>query len=131
MPEPIDYEMAKVDLLDVVDAYLREHVKREGQTRFAELIGTKRQGVNAILNRKPGARFTLLHLKRFAENMDIPPSRLLAEMSNLAWILESDLKAAPKAMPEPSPKREASSDAVLELAAALRDLLDSTRKRQP
>ena len=128
MPEPIHYEMAKVDLLDVVDTYLREHVKREGQTRFAELIGTKRQGVNAILNRKPGARFNLLHLKRFAENKDIPPSRLFAELSNLAWGLESNLKAATKAIPEPAPKSDASSDTVLEIAAALRDLLES-RKR--
>lgn len=78
-------------LSDVVDAYLRVKTKEHGQAEMGRRIGTQRQGVNMILNRKKGRRFTLEHLERYAQASGILPSQLLKEMALLAWDMEGGL----------------------------------------
>lgn len=120
--------MPALTVQDLIDYYFREAAKRVGQTKLADLIGTKRQGVNAILNRKPGAKFTLDHLSRYITNQKLRTSEFCAELAHLAWRLESQLPkvALPEPASEPTPKL--SADVLkMELAEALHDLLQQRR----
>lgn len=120
--------VAYISVSDALDEFLRAQTKKLGQSKMAELIGTKRQGVNAIMNRKTGRRFTFEHLERFAEKSGIMTSTLLAELANLTWNKEKELKGAngPFSMPATPATGEPVSD-VLDL---LREILEERRKRR-
>src|SRR6185312_7752127 len=124
--------VANISLQDVVDAYLRAQTERLGQTEMGKRIGTKRQGVNAIVNGKEGRRFTMRHLEKYAQSTGISTSTLLADLATLAWKGESELRPKPElptslSLVPPEQSEEASLQTVAEL---LRALLEETRKRR-
>jgi len=122
----------KVGLNELMDAYLRAQTEQRGQSEMARLIGTKRQGVNMIVNRVKGRRFTWDHLERYAEKTGIRTSALLAEMSRLAWDKESELIEQSGAAPRlPIPRLdETGAGSQPELIAALEWMLKNYRERR-
>lgn len=122
--------VAQVTLQDVIDAFLRGQTEEIGQTEMAERIGTQRQGVNAIMNRREGRRFTMEHLERYIASSGVMTSTLLAELANLAWKKETELK--PKGSPPSAPSSlpGAQPPSVAELADLIRELLAERKKRR-
>lgn len=86
--------MPKIRLGEIVDEYLRLQTApagKTGQEEMGRIIGTRRQGVNSIINRGRGRRFTFDHLAKFAEAKGIPTSQLLRDLAMLAWQRENEL----------------------------------------
>jgi hypothetical protein len=122
--------VANVSLQDVVDAFLRAKTGELGQTEMAKRIATQRQGVNAIMNRREGRRFTMEHLERFATSSGIMMSTLLAELAKLAWERETELGASPPTFSPPVDKPSPPPNSVAELADLLNELLEERRRRR-
>lgn len=82
-----------IDAEGVLDEYLRRKLKdfkryRGGVNEFAQRIGTKPQGVHAIIAGQKGRRFTFEHLCKFAKNSDIAANVLFKELADLAFEME-------------------------------------------
>lgn len=129
--------VAAVSLEDVIDQFLRSKTMLYGQAKMAYFIGTKRQGVNGIMNRKEGRRFNMGHLSNFAARSGAPMSQILAELATLAWQRESELLGpATSSQPPalrllPSSKEESSEKAASEqLAELLARVLEELNRRR-
>lgn len=120
--------MPRVTLETVLDEYLRRKTKGLKQEDVGELIGTRRQGVNAILSRKEGRRFTWEHLDRYAGNSDMLSSSVLTELANLAFQLEQESIGRHPSAPPPSSSKSG-EDPLLELCARLLEELKHRRGR--
>lgn len=125
-------DVAKITLEFLVDAYLRRQERRLGQTGLGKAIGVERQGVNAILNKKPGRRFTFDHLDRYAHNTGIPISSLCKELALLAWELEGEaLAKIPTEGAAPVGAEGQPRSSATDLLTILKRLLEEAEKQRP
>jgi transcriptional regulator with XRE-family HTH domain len=124
MPE----KMVPITFVDVVDLYLREQAGKLGQSELARRIGTQRQGINAIMNRRQGRRFTLEHLARFATASNMLASTLGAELAQMAWRIEGEMVDAKRtAMPPQLPATPSRGDDVIDVLSRVLDELKKQR----
>ena len=72
----------------IVHAYLELEARRIGQAAFARIVGTQRQGVNAILTGRAGRRFTFHHLSRYAQHAGIPAGEMFEQLAAIAERIE-------------------------------------------
>jgi len=123
--------VAHITLEEVVDSYLRARTHKIGQAEMARIIGTQRQGVNAIINNREGRRFTLEHLSRYAEKTGIPTSRLLRDLAVMAWEQEGEMLPRPTlpAIGQPSEPEPAQGASLETVADLLRELVQEIKRR--
>lgn len=114
--------MPRVTLETVLEEYLRRKTEELSQEKMADLIGTKRQGINAIINRQPGRRFTWDHLNRYVKKVDISASKVLTELTLLAWELEGTAISDRSRLLPPSSLSPGAADLLEVLARLLDDL---------